>query len=461
MSRYLASVAGATLGYIGGNIPGAVAGGSLGYKYGGNNLTKNKMLTPSSYGRKRRRSSVSTAASYRPRGRVRRGSLASLMSALSSTTSRRSSVARPRRVVHSNRTSKSGSRHDDLGVVVRSKRSKGTKATGTKRLKVSKDFRKKVTQSLEGKKGVGFMKEVISMKFGTAIADNEQAVGYLSDELDGSKGLFSPMRVLDAAAVLFNRKALARVKVLGNQEFPVTYTKVNVLKQWCTFTLSNQTQRTKTITIFEANQKGAAAVPYDPLLAWAEAYSLDALDTLYTGTNTDFQGPNLNSMGRTFLGCEPNSLKAFRKDYHVSSKKIILEPGQTHSFTVQGDSGLYDYAKYHVGTTATLTENTNRTKWVFYAIHNDLVVTSAGITGRFETVSPAVLRAVICEYTYNYRIECPEQTGFKPGTTFSSGPQILNNIKDAYAMVNYSAAQGGGTINRIDDNDPSVPESGV
>jgi len=33
--QYLGAASGATLGFIGGNIPGAISGGYLGYKYSG------------------------------------------------------------------------------------------------------------------------------------------------------------------------------------------------------------------------------------------------------------------------------------------------------------------------------------------------------------------------------------------------------------------------------------------
>ena len=449
MSKYLAGLAGGTLGYISGNLPGAVIGAGLGY----NSFPKKKQMN--SHGRKRRNSGTGDIRNYFRSAKSRKGSLPRIPASvrrLIPYESKKKWLARSRRMLT---RSKGGARHDDLGVVVSSKRSKGTRAKGTKRIKITSAFRKKVSQSLEGKKAIGNLTEIASMKFGNAIPDNLQSVGYFTDE--NVNGMFSPLRVLDAASVLFNRKALARIKTAATGVFPVTYTKINVIKQWVQFTLSNQTQRTKTITIYEANQKGVAAVPDHPLQCWVNALTLDDIDA----PDADSAGPNLNAVVPSFLHAKPNQVKAFRKDYHVTSKTVLLEPGQVYNFSIQGDSGIYDFNKYHTGPTATLAENTNRTKWCFYTVHNDLIVTNAGVTGRFETTSTAIFRSIVCEYSYHYRIECPEQTGFKPGSTYASGAQTLNLIKDAYACINYSAGAGGGVINRIDDNDPTNPETGV
>jgi len=437
MSRYIGAAAGGTLGFIAGDIPGAVAGAGFGYKYGQENLPKNKMVN----GKRKRTSHIKIIGTRRP-GAAR--------------TVRRTSKVKKTYHVNKVNRSKGSSRDDDRGVVVSAKRSKGLKPKGRKPVKVSAAFKRKVNKSLEGKKAIGHMREIVSRKCGFSIPDNLQEVNYLTDENASTHGFFSPVRVMDAASCLFNKKAAARNKQNTTNNFPHTITKVNVLSQYATMTLNNQTRRCKTITIYQASQKGKLQATTEPLGAWTAGLLLDAQNL----PDGDTLGPNLSGVVKEFLGMKPTMNKAWNKEWNVEAKTIQLEAGQTFSFTIPGPSGVYDYQKMHDGNSGVISELHPWTKYVFYTVYNDLVVTNLGITGRFETIPPLITNAIVCEYTYNYKIEAPEITGFDTPGTFGA-TQSLNLIKDAYIYQNYSAAIGLGTVNRIDDGDPATVEAGV
>jgi len=353
--------------------------------------------------------------------------------------------------------SKNSANDDNMGVVVR--KSGKVKSTKKKQIKITPAFKKGVMKALEGKRAIGFMQERSNAKFGQAIGDNIQEVGYLNKlEALNFNGLFSPIRIMDAAACLFNNKTVAFAKT-STSWFPVVNTKINVLKQWVTFDINNQSRLKKHVTFYTATQKGRKSAPTasaDPIEAWDNALTLDAT-SLPDARN---KGPNLQTINKTFLGMKPTLSKAFNKEFNIASTSVLIEPGQSYKFTVQGETGEYDMNKYHIGTDNNLTELCPWTKFVFYTVHNDLCETSTGVTGRFETAVPPANtpNSLIVEWVYNYRIEAPENTGLTTGTAGETNSQNLhlNNVRDAYIFKNYGIAQTG-QINRIDDNDPTVP----
>ena len=355
--------------------------------------------------------------------------------------------------------SKNSANDDNMGVVLR----KGGKPKGLsskKRIKITPDFKKGVMKALEGKRAIGYMRELSNVKFGFAIGDNLQEIGYLNDSSGTTSlyGLFSPVRVMDAAACLFNNKTVAESKVSVTGNYPTLNTKINVLKQWVTFDIINQSRLKRHITFYVATQKGrknAASATNDPLLAWDKALSLDAQDL----PDADYPGPNLQNVLKSFLYQKPNMSKAWNKEYTTTATEVLIEPGQSYKFSVQGPTGEYDYNNYHIADATAISELSPMTKFCFYTVYNELCETSLGVTGRFETaVVPAnTPNGLIVEHSYNYRIEAPQTAGLKIGGTATNTTHSLNLVRDAYIFKNYGVGAGLGQINRIDDNDPTVP----
>jgi len=355
---------------------------------------------------------------------------------------------------------KTSANDDNMAVVVR-KQGK-TKGVRQKKVKISSAFRKGVLKAIEGKRSQGFMREINNQKFGFSILDNVQAIGYLNSESAGQFGLFSPIRVLDAASCLFNGKNLAKSKVIGGS-FPSTFVKVNVLKQWATFDVCNQSLIKKTVTFYTATQKGkraSSSASSDPITVWDDALYLESKKV----PDNDFVGANISGIGKTFLYSKPTMCKHFNKEYSVTSTTVLIEPGQSYKFTVQGPTGEYDFTKFHDGVVAApggdnadpVSELSPLTKYVFYSVYNPLVVTATGVTGRFEGPNPAPEankpNALVVEYTYNYKIEAPENTGVKTGGTATNQHLSLNLIRDSYIFKHWGAAASG-QVNRIDEED--------
>lgn len=440
--NFIQDLSSATLGYISGNIKGATAAYKLSQKY-------RKNMAPITIFKKRKAGNGDIRSNFKSTKYLkgmshRNGQLVG----------RAKYLGRVKRA--SRRPSFKGA--SDNYVARSSKKPKGLKKGGRKNVKVTAGFRKKVTKALEGKKCVGRMREVKSFKFGFAIGQNVQAYGYLDSELAGQHGFFSPNRILDAASCLFNQKTAATNKTVFTNNFSATVTKINVLRQWVDFELSNQTQRMKTVTIYQAEPKSRHGTDIGPVEQWENSLLQDT----QTSPTGDTFGPNLSFISPTFLKTGPKLSKSFREKYNVTSTVVKMQPGQTHAFSISGPSKVYDLAKLHDGINTTLSDYTPESTFVFYTVYNDLVETSLQNTGRFEASIGVQPVSIICEYTMNYHIETPESTGFRAAGSFVANGSIpLNLIKDSYVFKNYNLTGAVGTAFRIDDEAPEVIMSGT
>jgi len=330
------------------------------------------------------------------------------------------------------------------------------KARRPKNYKIDKKFRAKVKKVFEQKANKGTMLEINARTLLPVIPDNQQASEYLH-EPGPTAGLFSPNRVLDAASCLFNDKISAKDKTVIVDNFPTTTCKVNVLKQYCTFRITNSTRRTKNMTIYTAKVKKGFA-DNQPLSLWATGLTLDFQ---VSPAGTANIGNNFNSVAQTFLRTKPQLSKTFNQVYKVMSQVVILQPGQIHEFVVHGDAMMYDMNKYHRGSNISLDESVPPTTYVWATVFNDLVLDTGGRVGRFEDIlvidKP---ESMLIETTMYYQIEQPADTGFiTPNVALAAGvPNPLNLVKNPYIRKNYTDAQfAASNITRIDPLVPTEP----
>jgi len=241
------ALAGGTLGFISGNIPGAIVGGNWGYQMGSRRRYKlthnspNRIMPISrrsrSRGRrplKRKRSKSVTFSSSRTRGgsksrsRSRSVSRSSRMSSLASAANR--SVAGTESLAGTFR--RKGSRVQLEG---RKRRVQG----------VTKKFKKKVRAAVKPTAPLGIFIESSTLRVNDPGA-GQQSVSNLGFVAVGSAMCFDPISVLHAASVLWFNKTPVQVRGLVNTEisqFPVHNLKIFVEDQYTQFTYKNVTAR--------------------------------------------------------------------------------------------------------------------------------------------------------------------------------------------------------------------------
>lgn len=330
------------LGYIMGDVKGAYTAHKLYGKY-------KKM-----YGDKKRKySSDSTGSATSGRTRKfntnrsvmfeRRPSTSSTISAGSArSSSRRSSVS-----LRSSRSDRSvASRGSNFSAAKKGKKRVKSlhKGTGNKKVKVSKKLRAKVKKVIEGNDPKGYYQSVntgILSKPG----DSYQSVSVVGAQtFDTFNGLFfSPTQINNAASILWNRKTPnwgSSTNYNDSSNFNWNNARINVIKQWATIKMKNNSQRNYSVAIWTCVNK-VKRVAVDPLTEWQSAITEDIAANVS-------QAPMTSSI----LYNTPYLSKSWSNNWSAEVKKIFLKPGEEYVHTISGPSKLYDFRKYWAGSTA-------------------------------------------------------------------------------------------------------------
>jgi len=495
MTEYLAGAAGATLGFIAGDVPGAYWGYKAGRYFA---QRKNSARMPVA---KRGRSTS------RGRSRVRKSTTSTKRRKLS--TKRRSSS---RRSVSKRPSGVSGAANHPIPVIAggvstraASMRRVGKTRVGYKRkrvVKVSKGLRAKIQKVVDGGHYHG---KYIATYYG-AIYSSDRSLnngnplkeGAYSEFINlGEAGMgnitywsrpvvnasqyqegldfnfFSPARVLDAASILWNSKTATQAYRVVTKNFTSRHAetgvpfnrgaagvKIFVKNSWVEFELVNaSSQRCKEITLNICT----------PKVKWAEAGPVQTFRDAYVNMQGD----------STFVGDGPCSFQMYPKRFKqfnimwkVETVKFCIEAGQTIKYRLQGPKNtMYDFDKFndpHFNTQHFVPPNYESTyqlpfkglsRVCFFTYQNDLLVTNAGKVGtpypNYGETGPVGIR-----YTTGYSLTCPENAGFLRHDTpkESLDTQQLNQKHDMLVVKNF--VQPFDPVSeayvRIDEENPAV-----
>ena len=286
---YIGGLAGGTLGYITSGTRGARKGANLGY-----NFAKAKYMPPV----KRKYSSATTAGTRR-RGWTPKMPLKK----------RKVTGGYNPRPIHSyNGVGSNASAVAKAGrkLVVKKKR----------RVKVSKTFKRKVQVALDDHLYGKYTK--IDYGHVTApISEQNQRVVNLSN-------FFSPIEILHATDILFNRATPLVSPTLANITWSANYIRKDwIVNSKCEFLLKNSSQRTYTVILYECAPK-SLPTQRDTNSAFDDwDYGLDLAQI--GGTNPQANGPET-------LFSVPQDSPQFNQYWRAKKTKIVLQPGQEHTF---------------------------------------------------------------------------------------------------------------------------------
>lgn len=284
--------------------------------------------------------------------------------------------------------------------------------------------------------------------------DNLQKVQYLS-----VADMFSPIQVMEAAAVLWNdmgQNPASTPPEFGapgsGSYFQPRTAKVHIRNSYCKTLFKNNSQRTYEFQLFLIAPKKKYA-GLEPIGDWR--VQLDASEeTKISGDS----GPNVANIFPETKGSTPAMLPGWNKNWKYERTYVYLAPGQTYTHVTKGPvNETVDFAKLYEGEAFQYRDK--NTRFLVPVFHADLIATTSGTVGFYAESNPTVPgqfdgKGVLVQQTFQYDLTMPEQTGFKIESTTPGNMQLNQFRRYAYAVHNYFQNRSG-TLIRVDDEQPA------
>lgn len=364
-----------------------------------------------------------------------------------------SGVGRSRRLATIRRTAvrSSASRLSSAGIGHNATVRRGKnriKLRGRKKIKVSPKLRASIKQVTEGNKVRGYYQDNRIDIIEPGQLGGQQDVEQFPTRGTGRAGyLFHWDRVLHAASRLWNLKgAVLDPNVTDVNNFNADSTVVEVVKQWWTFRMRNNSSRRAMYRIYKC-QKRNSSLANNAITAWSAGL---------TQMNADGQlitTPNFNQMHTG-----PTLSNQFRTAWKAEETKITLDPGEYYEFSVSGPSMTYRGQDFFNGSTYNNVQKQDIQ--IIVACNVDMVGThSGGVAGNAGyapdsvVAEPAQERTYI-EGTYHAHLAMPEKVG---GVTTTVGTLFQNSNRIRRTCIDDFQPQTFGTnIHRRDEENPVI-----
>lgn len=327
------------------------------------------------------------------------------------------------------------------GTKVKHSKKKVRPTGGKKKIKVSRKFAQMVKVVNEPNQVYGTYSHIYNQVLGPGLTGRQtvQYIGRAAPPSVVDTGLFGALRVLHAASRLFNGKAANFAPHISDTGYLNIFTSnISVVKQWMTYRVKNNFERTVTMSLMQCISKRASAVAADPIGAWASELTQAQIEGYIIGTPT----VNINN-----LYTSPSILQAWNKEWKFDELMITLEPGQTYEFSVDGPSMEYRMADFYETVPANTFMFSQKqdvhlvARWWF-----DQVIDSTGLTGARNSEPLAVGTNVAggninFEGHYVCRLKLPENVGFvnpavvTPGATQQMDKRVNVKCFDMFQTI--------------------------
>jgi len=420
----------------------------------------------------------------------------------------------PKRTGKTNITNERGATTRAAAVKRGKKKSGVSRVPKSKRVKVSAAFKAKVSKVIEAKKIHGVV-DVTHIGHLEATAENKQTVAYThSPENMNATGstrstpnawAFSAEYLLSCASVLFNKKPY--INHLKNDLTPemrwfdadqigsggaqgadnseggsggqVVVDSNNavftVSNAWEKYLIRNNTQRTVSMKIYLCALKRIGAHVLDNRLGGVLSTSTDGIyDPARTWDNAleaEFLlGRNLKNIGYDYIGECPTEHSQFNKEYKTEVTSVVLEPGQTFDYFIQGPKNLeINYMNNFKNSLHMFFQKHMR--YPMFVYHADMVGGHPNAEGAAVNHSVGIRAAMPSPFTTGSclvverrrytKIACPDKAGFRLDTAVSNGSVQFGFHRPAYYKEYFNgfvAKQNG--VTRVDEENP-VPALGT
>lgn len=329
---------------------------------------------------------------------------------------------------------------------------------GQKKVKITRQFKKKVDAALSKLSPSGYYQERFYNKFKPV--DFRQTVqdiggGNYNGEFGTTNGtlhMFDPIRVLDCASVLFNDKVPIANKSLGDPgNFDAQSFSVDVLRQWVEINIKNNSARNIEVKIWTWElKKPQVGSNVNFGAEWINSFTREA-------TPTDGK---INQLGMAVdvIGVSPLLSPAMRERFSIEEKIILLEAGKYFKHTVQGPRKLYNFPAFGQATGFNNAQKGNKGVHMAIMVDNSSTTTFGNNNShRVTDIAPNDGFGILTETIYNYVIRLPEQAGFKYPAAYPGG--LMQTLKQrrhgpyAIKIWNDPGTQPG-TVTEIPDENP-------
>jgi len=406
---------------------------------------------------------------------------------------------------------------DRQAAVKKGKKKFGVSLSRVKKVKVSKDFKAKVSKVIESKKIHGHV-EITSVGILPRIEKNLQTVGFASTAESYSGDYlyrsayqmwaFAPEWFLSCASVLFNKKPYAanitstgtalmrwydqdqigaggaqgadntegifygQAVVSNNAVFTVS-------NAWEKYLIRNNSQRTITMKIYLCAPKRQGALFEDRTLSatgnvgQSADYINDPTTTWINGLGAEIgTGKNLAGITPSFMHANPTDCAQFAKEYKTEVTSIVLEPGQTFDYFIQGPKNFdISYGNLFKNGLHMFIQKCMR--FPMFVYHSDLLGTAAAplnlgnnltVGSRAGMPNPGATGVgLIIERRRFCRVSCPEKAGMRIDQAISTGSIQLGFHRPAYFKAYLAGLVDDGETSsrtRVDEENP-VPALGT
>lgn len=407
---------------------------------------------------------------------------------------------------------------------------KNIKRPGKKPVKVSKSLRKKVEKVIEGKKCFGRYETFHQGKIGvsrSAGANNVNVsntqnqvaaqlntirIGDAADtgytrcwwnamqvgtnfEQGDDFNFFTPLKILNAASVLWNNKVIAKdwQILTGNLRVSADATtgnpaagalnadfghSVHVINSYVQFNIRNMTQRQIKLEVYNCTPKtkfqGA-----NPLTTLDLAIR-NQLQSAFVSRNRIIGGNSAGTSNDHAINnpiIPPKAFDGFNESWKYERMEMVIQPGETCVHSVQGPRNYtLDFSKL----LAPAGGSANAMSWykptsvsVMMSVLPDLQYATAGVTttgsngaGRWFPGAPimaddTVGLPIAVEFRECYKMSMPEESGFMKNSEPAAGMQILNWRRPVTAWANFAQQYDKAIISYtgIDEENPAATKS--
>lgn len=283
------------------------------------------------------------------------------------------------------------------------------------KVKVTRAFRAKVEKSIAPKTISGYHQVNYLESVLPNFVNGQTIRSFPKHGLPSAGYLFPAELVLHAASRLWNQKlASIAPTIVEANNFNNTTSEIDVTRQWWTFRLKNNGNRTMQIRVWKCQPKSMQASA-NAIDNWNNGLA----DMFSTGTlrRTNNLGTADEQVTSNQMFVEPTLSDAFRNAFTSEKMEITLEPGQKYNFNVQGPAMQYKFANFRYNNQYQPVQKQDI--HLIWAINYD-IVWNQGVAGNGDVygrgVSTDISDHLIVESTYHIALKMPETALVAPVT---------------------------------------------
>lgn len=299
---------------------------------------------------------------------------------------------------------------------------------------------------------------------------------------------FTIEKIIDAASVCFNRKAIALNPTVITDNLATVFNpasglpvtgqigslKINLVNSWVEFTLRNLSARIVHLDIFECT----------PRLKFQDNSALDSLGAALENGGQNIQDAELaqDATFRYFNRLATSSVhgyiqglltegtvdafgiaKQFGWNFNVVKRQMTLAPFETCIHSIKGPTGMFDWSKFSVNEVDKVGLLKGASVSCFFAVRGDMALPStratsnkladtAPVPGTANTYSAQMSMPIAVEIKESFSMKVPEVAGFVAAVAGSR--QQLNMRKKKIVYANFLENNGTTAFTMANEQQP-------